>query len=103
MNKRPNKRQLRTELEQEISAFLRQGGTVQDIPRGASGMVDGRYSHALSFDRNQGERTPLTDVIKTIEQRREEKRKSLQPKPKKPQQKILYDDFGEPIRVLWEN
>ena len=58
-------------------------------------MVDGRYSHALSFDRNQGERTPLTDVIKTIEQRAK-KTQNLQPKPKTAA-KILYDDFGEPI------
>lgn len=99
MQKRPNKRELRTELEKEMADYLSQGGEVVEIPRGATGLVDGRYSHALSFDPQRNQRTPVPDVVQAIEQRRHSKRK---PKIEKPKPKIIYDDFGEPVRVILE-
>lgn len=104
MHKRPTKAQLRKQLDDEIQNFLEQGGEVQELPRGATGLIDGRY-HALGFDRKPEARTDVTDVLKTIDQRREQQRKPKPAKPKKtqqPQKKVIYDDFGEPIRIVWE-
>lgn len=102
MQKRPTKAELRKQLEEEMHEFIALGGQVQDMPRGASGLVDGRY-HALGFDRPKEERTDVSELLKNIDQRRQQQRKpTLKPNKKQPQKKIIYDDFGEPIRVVWE-
>lgn len=105
MKKRPTKREVRSQLEQEIVDFLQQGGHVQEMPHGASGLVDGRYGQALTFEGGKEQRTPVDHVLKTIDQRKEQKRlkpASRTPSAKKPGKKVIYDDFGEPVRVVWE-
>lgn len=106
MNKRPSKRQLRNQLNQEVEDFLRQGGQVREVARGETGLNNGRYvDSTLTFDKPKEERTPLTDVLKTIDQRREAKKNTSAVKTarRKPKKKIIYDDFGEPLRVVWED
>lgn len=102
MQKRPSKAELRKQLDDEIQSFIEHGGQVQHMPRGASGLVDGRY-HALGFDRPKEERTDVSGLLKSIDERKQQQRKSA-PKvaPKKPKKKIIYDDFGEPVRIVWE-
>ena len=106
MQKRPSKHAIREQLSQEVQDFLQQGGAVTEVPRGASGLQDGRYGQPVAFDKPREERTPLTDVLKVIDQRRDAQRKSHKPAaPKtnsKPRKKVIYDDFGEPLRVIWE-
>lgn len=104
MSKRPSKAELRKQLDDEVQHFIEHGGEVQELPRGATGLVDGRYQ-ALGFDRKSETRTDVTEVLKTIDQRREQQRKpkpTPQKKSQPPQKKIIYDDFGEPIRIVWE-
>lgn len=106
MHKRPTKQEIRTQLTQEVQDFLQHGGAVTEVPRGASGLQDGRYGQPLAFDKPREERTPLTDVLKTIDQRREAQKKTAKNPSKnarKPRKKIIYDDFGEPLRVIWED
>lgn len=103
MQKRPTKREVRNQLEQEIADFLQQGGAVQEMPHGASGLVDGRYGQALTFEGGKEERTPVNDALKSIDERKEQHRHKPAPaSAKKPRKKIIYDDFGEPVRVIWE-
>lgn len=106
MQKRPSKNTVREQLSQEVKDFLLHGGAVTEVPRGASGLQDGRYGQPVAFDKPREERTPVSDVLKVIDQRREEQRKSHKPaapkKPKRPRKKVIYDDFGEPVRVVWE-
>ncbi len=107
MNKRPSKRDLRDQLNQEVDDFLRQGGEVKKVARGETGLQNGRYNdHSLAFDKPKEEHTPLTDVLKTIDQRREASRKHSKPAAEKkhhrPRKKVIYDDFGEPLRIIWE-
>lgn len=104
MNKRPTKRELRQQLSNEMQRFINQGGQVTEVSHGASGLVDGRYGQPLGFERPKEERTPLNDVLKTIDQRREDQRKRAKPTPPKrgPRKKVIYDDFGEPLRIIWE-
>ncbi len=99
-----SKAELRRELDRQLDAFLREGGQVHEIPRGISGRnpVDGPLPNAPFV--GPGERNPreyLTDVIAGIEARR----KPVAP-PKhtarRRRKKFIYDDFGEPIRWVWE-
>ncbi len=105
MKKRPTKRDVRNQLDQEIVDFLQQGGEVQEMPHGASGLVDGRYGQALTFEGGREQRTPVNEALNNISQRREQNRVKPTARPatpKKPRKKVIYDDFGEPVRVIWE-
>ena len=48
----------------------------------------------------------MPEVIATLERRRQERKGSKAPSPgrraKKPRKKMIYDDFGEPLRWVWE-
>jgi len=99
----PSKAELRRELDQQIDAYLREGGAVQEIPRGCSGRnpQDGPLPNAPFV--GPSERNPreyLTDVIAGIEARR--KPEPQKRTAKRPRKKFIYDDFGEPIRWVWE-
>lgn len=107
MRKRVSKKELRDSLNQDIEHYLQKGGEVHEFERGESGLVDGSYNeHALSFEKRQ-ERTPVTDVLRTIDERREARRKPQRKseivRPSGPKKKVIYDDFGEPLRVIWED
>jgi len=106
MKKKTTKREVRNQVNEEIEQFLQQGGEVTEVARGESGLVDGRYhERSMSFDKRQ-ERTPVDDVLKAIDQRKEAKRSRparKAPPRKVPKQKVIYDDFGEPLRVVWQD
>jgi len=106
--KRPSKAELRDQLNAEVNQYLQKGGEIEQVEMGESGLVDGRYNHhKTSFD-NPGptERTPVHNLLSTIDSRRKKKASTTAPKktkePKKtPQKKVIYDDFGDPIRTVW--
>lgn len=98
---------MRDALEQATQQFLHGGGEVDSVPTGVSAWVPGTRpppSRPL-FNEPPAERTPLPDVVATIEARRE----SLKDKRKTPakrrsgrsRKKVVYDDFGEPLRHIW--
>jgi len=99
-----SKADLRRELDRQIDTYLREGGAVHEIPRGISGRdpTDGPLPAAPFFaGETKEKRTYLVDVIAAIEARR----KPPQPVKKlarRPRKKFIYDDFGEPIRWVWE-
>lgn len=102
MQKRPTKAELRQQLDDEVQQFLAQGGQVKSMPRGATGLENGRYN-ALGFDRPKEERTDVSSLLNIIDERRHQQRKTpLKPPASKPKKKIIYDDFGEPVRIIWE-
>lgn len=99
-----SKAELRDELESQVDAFLRNGGQVSEIPRGVSGRdtADGPLpSSAFAGDEPREGRTYVNDVIAAIEARRKPPL-AARPKPRRPRKKIIYDDFGEPLRWVWE-
>lgn len=108
MKKPVSKEDIRRELQQEIEEFLQQGGRVQKIPQGISGREPGEppvYLNRRLFIEPKAKRTHIPEVIAAIEARRREK---LQRSPKRkrsrtpqPKRKIIYDDFGEPLRKVW--
>lgn len=104
MIKVKTKKEIRQELDAEINQFLTQGGAIKDIERGASGKEFGaNINNAIPLNNEKQTRTPLTDEVQALEER---KKSHLQtPKktpPARPKKRIIYDDFGEPLREVWE-
>ncbi len=95
-----NKEALRRELAQLTESFEESGGTVRKIERGVSSYThnDFRPDQFHFIPSEQQSRTDLTSLIKTIDAR---KKKTSKPSRQKPQKKLIYDDFGEPLRWVW--
>jgi hypothetical protein len=108
--KPPTKADIRRELEAQVEAYLRGGGTVRQVERGVSGR-DSAEGPLKSPPLAEGElpraseRTYVPEVVAAIEQRKQGMHKSRQGaagRRKKPRKVIIYDDFGEPLRWQWE-
>ena len=59
----------------------------------------------LKSDRLLGERTPVNEVVATLNARRAAMKRRRKPVAKRRSQgagkRIIYDDFGEPLRRVW--
>ncbi len=98
------KAELRRELDHQVDTYLRDGGEVHEIPRGVSGRnpVDGPLPNAPFVGSGErAQREYLTDVIAGIEARRKPSAPSKNV-TRRPRKKYIYDDFGEPVRWVWE-
>lgn len=98
------KAQIRAEIDEQISAYIKKGGAVHDIPNGISGRTSNEnpFSHMASTGAPQ-ERTPLVEIVKQIESRKSRPKLAPPPKtPRRPRRKLITDDFGEPVRWVWE-
>lgn len=94
------RRELHSELDQQVQEFLSQGGAVNEVPRGLSGRPYAQGPLIAIFEgQSQEDRTPIPDVVAAIEARRKPPvSKHHKPRPKK---KIILDDFGQPLRWEW--
>lgn len=104
-----SKASVREELEQATKQFLSAGGSVNAVPTGVSAWEPGTRpppSRPL-FEEPRSSRTPVQDVVATIEARRESlktRRKPVRkPRSQRRRRRVIYDDFGEPLRHVWEN
>lgn len=102
-----SKAALRRELEQATKQFLNRGGEVTPVPSGASAWEPGNRpppSRPL-FTEPREERTPIPEVVATLEARREAMKKKRKParnrRDRRPRRRVVYDDFGEPLRHVW--
>lgn len=88
-----------------VEEFIRAKGKIQQVDMGESGLVDGKYNTShLGFNEPKQDRTPLNHVVAAIQQKKQQKSPTSNNKPnKKPRKKIIYDDFGEPLRWVWED
>jgi len=108
LKKPVSKDDIRRELEQEVDSFLQKGGSVENIPQGISGKDPADPPVHLNrrlFVEPKTKRTHVPEVVAAIEERRKAKLQRT-PKPKrsrhsKPKRKVIYDDFGEPLRKVW--
>jgi hypothetical protein len=94
------RRELHSELQQQIDNFLAVGGSVNEVPRGLSGRPLANAPLIGLFEgQKQEDRTPLPEVVAAIEARKKPHSTSRhKPRPKK---KIILDDFGQPLRWEW--
>jgi hypothetical protein len=101
-----NKADLRRELERQMRNYLREGGEVHEIPRGVSGRdpADGPLPPTPLIDgTGREDRTYLVEVIAAIEARRKPAAPVGKTASRRPRKKLIYDDFGEPLRWMWED
>ncbi|MET0379956.1 MAG: hypothetical protein ABW049_13270 [Spongiibacteraceae bacterium] len=99
-----SKADLRRELDRQMRSYLNKGGEVHEIPRGVSGRdpADGPLPPTpLIAGEGRADRTYLTEVIAGIEARRKPNT-PVTTRPRRPRKKLIYDDFGEPLRWMWE-
>jgi hypothetical protein len=99
-----SKANVRTEIECQVEAFLNQGGAIDEIERGTSGRLatEGPFKpQQTSFQQPRAERTYVAEVIAAMDQRRKAQTEVKKPKKRKPKKKMIYDDFGEPLRWEW--
>lgn len=96
------KAEIRAELDAEVARYLSKGGNVNNIPTGTSGNVDNRnlFANSTQFEPKQ-ERTPLNEVVKELEARKHDK-STATARNRRPTKKLITDDFGEPIRWVWQ-
>ena len=108
MKKPVSKEEQRAELERETEKFLKQGGRVENVPTGISGKDPGDpplFLNRRLFVEPRPTRTLVPEVVAASEARRKEQMKR-KPTPKRsrlprPRRKVIYDDFGEPMRRVW--
>tara|TARA_B110000438_G_C15614254_1_gene563605 strand:- start:423 stop:737 length:315 start_codon:yes stop_codon:yes gene_type:complete len=102
MNKRPTKREIRQQMNSEVDKFLNQGGEVHEFQRGESGLINGKIDDRSSgFEQGKQQRTPLVEELKAVDERKKPANSTLPVKSNRPRKKIIYDDFGEPVREVW--
>ncbi|MEE8056907.1 MAG: hypothetical protein V3T17_03595 [Pseudomonadales bacterium] len=102
--KRPiTKAHIRREMEQQITNFLNQGGEVVEVERGISGRTTNSpfKPDNTAFQQPKVGRTYIPEVVAAIDSRRNQKPVKPKPAKRKPYKKIIYDDFGEPLRWEW--
>ena len=105
MKKPPTKNELRQRLERQTAAFLSKGGKVRELSvRESAHDRSEMPPPAPLFEARKTTRTPLTEVIAALDARRAEKRprtKIVRRRTPKRRRQVVYDDFGEPLRVIW--
>jgi len=102
MHKRPTKREIRQEMDNEVEKYLNKGGAVREFERGETGLLNGKIDErSTGFEQGKQERTPLTDVLNTVDERKKSTHKVAPVQNKRPRKKIIYDDFGEAVREIW--
>ncbi|QIB67247.1 hypothetical protein [Kineobactrum salinum] len=110
MKKLETKAELRAALERETNRFLARGGEVEAVPQGTSGkdpLAAPLYLTRRLFLEPRIERTLVPEVVAAIEARRKAllKRSGTHTRSghrrRPPRSKIVYDDFGEPLRRIW--
>ncbi|UTF61069.1 hypothetical protein [Gilvimarinus sp. DA14] len=100
-----SKKEQRQELEAQIREYQSRGGVVKQVPQGISGREETRQPLPHVFEKkSEGDtRTAVNDVIAAIEQRRKPSKPQKPTSLKRPRKKIIYDEFGEPLRWEWDN
>ncbi len=97
------KRNQRDELNAEIEQFLHGGGAVDAVERGISGRIETTQPLPHVFDKKQDTetRTPVNEVIHALDERKKPGTTiNKYKRPTSPRKKMIYDDFGQPLR--WE-
>lgn len=106
MKPQKSKQEQSRELARLIQEFVESGGEVVNVPSGTSGNADNSnlFRSSGGFE-PKTERTPLNDVVKTLEHRKQQKepKQSQAKKGNKPKKRLIVDDFGDPVRWVWED
>jgi hypothetical protein len=101
---RSSKKSIRGDIQRKTEEFLSRGGEIKKHERGETGEPADKPRAKSVFVSNQPRqtRTYINDVVSAIDNRKKKPAKSA-PKPaaKRRRKKVIYDDFGEPLREVW--
>ena len=104
---RASKADLRSDINRDVEAFLARGGSIERFEPGET-VLQARVSPLRTpiFNEPRTERTPVDDVVAALDARRQNrlKRSPSRKRTRKPQprKRIIYDDFGEALRTVWQ-
>ncbi|WP_207063984.1 hypothetical protein [Motiliproteus sp. SC1-56] len=101
MKRGPTKAELRDEIARQVRDYLGEGGEIDEVERGASGLDKTELPPRPEFTQPRQSRTPVPEVVAAIEARKRPPQRPKRPSRKQPRKKAIYDDFGEPIRWIW--
>lgn len=106
MKKTPTKKDIRHDLESQVEAYLREGGEIEWVDRGRSGLEHNKswtnpFQSAPSGE-PKASRTPVPDVVAAIDSRKQKKSPQTTRNHRRPRKEWIYDDFGEPVRWVWK-
>ncbi|MDE0841571.1 MAG: hypothetical protein OSA42_05195 [Porticoccaceae bacterium] len=100
----PSKTTIRRDIVRKTEEFLSRGGEIKQHIAGESAEQAGQPRSRpvfVSGELPQG-RTYLNEVVSAIDSRKKKAKPPVSVKPRKrPRKKIIYDDFGEPLREVW--
>ena len=106
-HKPPSKSDLRAHIDRDIDAYLESGGEISAVAQGETALEQRKGPlQAPLFNEPRATRTPLDDVVAALDERQQAKRGKPQPsltRNRRPRKKVIYDDFGEPLRTVWKD
>jgi len=101
---RASKNKIRGDIQRKTEEFLSRGGEIKKHECGETGEPADKPRAKSVFVSNQPRqtRTYINDVVSAIDNRKKKPAKTA-PKPtvKRRRKKVIYDDFGEPLREVW--
>ena len=104
MNNGISKNSLRRELRKKTEEFLGKGGEIKKCQQGETGEPadQPRAKSVFVSPSPIKNRTYVNDVVAKIDERKRKSPAQKAPKvSKRPKKKVIYDDFGEPLREVW--
>ncbi|NVK43099.1 MAG: hypothetical protein HWE39_17780 [Oceanospirillaceae bacterium] len=104
MIKRPSKSEQHRELERLTAEYLNKGGKITQVEQGETGLVNGAFGKQMfTLSEPKQSRTAVPEVLAAIDARRKAKsaRAEAGTRRRRPKKQVIYDDFGEPLRVVW--
>lgn len=109
-----HKQHLSQRIREQTEQYLARGGRVHHVPPGVSGRDnpgDGvPFRNPVFLPRaSEQTRTPVPEVVAAIEARKlarkaaSQRSRGRRTARHQPRRKLIYDDFGEPLRWEWIN
>lgn len=104
IQKLKTKQDVRDEMEKEIQEYIKTGGKISQVDQGISGRNNNaNLNHTIPFTPSEHPtRTLVNDSVKAIDERKQNKKLPTTTTKHRPKKRIIYDDFGEAIREVWE-
>ncbi|MDG1166032.1 MAG: hypothetical protein P8P26_02520 [Porticoccaceae bacterium] len=99
-----SKHTMRKELRRKTEEFLSRGGEIKQHNAGETGDPADKPRARSAFVSAQPRqtRTYVNDAVAALDNRKKKKTSDQPVKvSKRPKKKIIYDDFGEPLREVW--
>ena len=103
MKRRTTKADIRAAMDREVEDYLAHGGQIDEVAQGISGRPQPeKATPPPIFDEPSKSRTDVSQLLKQIDARKKKDRAPSLTRNRRPKKKLIYDDFGEPLRWVWE-